>query len=267
VSTPKRSAPRIVDFHAHVWPDIVAAKAVATITEFPVRGDGTAAGLAADQEAAGVDLSVCLFFALRAENVESVNAFAGSLDRTRFIPFGTIHPELTPEENLASLQNADVRGIKVHPTFQQYSLDDPRVLNVLEAVAGTYPVVFHVGAGAGSDGSGATPRMIRDIARALPTLKVIAAHFGGYRVLEESLLELVGTSIYLDTSWPPSLAALDPTTVRSIIKRHGSDRILFASDWPTASPADEIAALRNLDLPEEDVAAILGGNAVELLQL
>jgi predicted TIM-barrel fold metal-dependent hydrolase len=267
VKTPIFSTPRIVDFHTHVWPDNVAGKAVATITEFPVRGGGTVADLVADQEAAGVDLSVCLFFALRAERVESVNEFAGSLDRSHFIPFGTIHPDLTPEENLASLKSSDVRGIKVHPTFQQYTLDDPRVLDVLEAVAGTYPVVFHVGAGAGGDGSGATPRMIRDIARALPTLKVIAAHFGGYRFTKESLVELVGTSVYLDTSWPPSLAALDPDTVRSIINRHGSNRILFGSDWPTASPADEIAALRNLDLPEEDVVAILGGNAVELLQL
>ena len=261
------TTPQIVDFHTHVWPNSVAAKAVATITEFPVRGDGTVTGLVADQKAAGVDLSVCLFFALRADTVDSVNSFAGSLDRSHFIPFGTIHPDLTPEENLASLQGAGVRGVKVHPTFQRYTLDDPRVYDMLEAVAGSYPVVFHVGAGAGADGSGATPRMIRDISRALPTLKVIAAHFGGYRVIQDSLQELVGTSVYLDTSWPPSLAALDPTTVTSIINRHGSDRILFASDWPTASPGDEIAALRNLNLPDEDTKAILGGNAVKLLHL
>jgi hypothetical protein len=245
----------------------VAARAVATITEFPVRGDGTVAGLVAQQDAAGVDLSVCLFFALKADRVDSVNRFAGSLDRNRFIPFGTIHPDLTPEENLASLQRADVRGIKVHPTFQQFSLDDSRLIDVLEAVAGKYPAVFHVGAGAGGDGSGASPRMIRDIALSLPKLTVIAAHLGGYRVIEESIQELIGTSVYLDTSWPPSLAALGPATVKSIIGRHGANRVLFASDWPTASPADEISALRNLGLPEGDLAAILGGNAVDLLQL
>ena len=40
----------IIDCHTHVWPDALAQKAVATITEFPVRGDGTVAGLLREQE-------------------------------------------------------------------------------------------------------------------------------------------------------------------------------------------------------------------------
>ncbi len=257
----------IVDVHCHVWPDAVASRALgASIPDMPLRGDGTVAGLTAAQEEAGVDLSVCLSIATRADLVERANKFAGSLDPTRFVGFGTVHLGLPPDENLAILRATGVRGVKLHPTFQRFALDDPAVLDVLEALAGEFPVITHVGAGGGGDGSGATPRMVRDIARSLPHLDLIACHFGGFKMLEESA-ELIGENVLLDTSWPPSLATLDPRRVRGIVQRHGVERVLFASDWPTASPRDEIAAIRALGLAEEDEALVLGGNAQRVLKL
>jgi hypothetical protein len=123
MSVPDR--PRIVDVHTHVWPDAVAPRALgASIPEMPLRGDGTTAGLVAAQHEAGIDLPVCLSVANTPHQVEGVNNFAGRLDRSRFIPFGTIHPGLSPEENLGFLRAAGVVGVKVHPIFQHYRLDD-----------------------------------------------------------------------------------------------------------------------------------------------
>lgn len=263
-----RSGPLVVDVHTHVWPDELAARALdASIPEMPLRGDGTIRDLARAQDEAGIDLSVCLSIANTPALVGKVNAFASGLDRNRFIPFGTIHPALSPEANLAHLRESGVAGVKLHPTFQKYRLDEPALLAVLEALSGEFPVIAHVGAGAGADGSHATPRMLRNIVTALPGLTMIACHFGGYQMLDEAVEALAGAPVLLDTSWPPSLATLDPARVRGVIETHGVDRILFASDWPTASPAEEVAAVRALGLSEEDLALVLGGNAVRALRL
>jgi uncharacterized protein len=258
----------IIDLHNHVWPDHVAARALgAAVPTMTLFGDGTVAGLARAQDEAGVDYSVCLAVASTPAQVERANAFSGGLDRSRFIPFGTVHPELSPEENLRHLRAAGVRGVKLHPTFQRYRLDDPALLDVLAALAGEFPVIAHVGAGGGGDGSGASPAMVRDIVRALPELTLIACHFGGYHMLDDAADTLVGEPVLFDTSWPPSLAVLDPARVRAIIQRHGAENVVFASDWPTASPAAEIAAVRGLGLSAADTDLILGGNAARLLGL
>jgi len=258
----------IIDLHNHVWPDHVAARALgAGVPGMRLFGDGTVAGLAAAQDEAGVNYSVCLAVASVPGQVERANAFVGGLDRDRFIPFGTIHPGLSPEENLRHLRAAGVRGVKLHPTFQHYRLDDPALLAVLDALAGEFPVIAHVGAGGGGDGSSASPAMVRAIVRAVPRLTLIACHFGGYQMLDDAEDTLVGQPVMFDTSWPPSLGGLDPARVRALIERHGPQNVLYASDWPTASPAAEIAAIRALGLCAADTALVLGGNAARLLGL
>lgn len=258
----------IVDVHCHVWPDHIAGKALGgNIPDMTYFGDGTVSGLSRVQEAAGIDYSVCLAVANVAHQVERANEFVGGVDRTRFVPFGTIHPGLSPEENLASLRRHDIRGVKVHAVFQGFRLDDSRLLDVMEALAGEYCVIIHVGEGGGSDGAACTPTMVRRILDLFPALEVIACHFGGYHRQSEADAQLLSSRAFLDTSWPPGIAELDPIQVRDRIRRHGTERVLFASDWPTASPSADIEALRRLGLSEAELAAVLGGNAQRLLGL
>jgi uncharacterized protein len=258
----------IVDLHNHIWPDHVASAALGgAIPDMSLFGDGTAAGLFAAQDDAGIDWSVCLAIANRPEHLERTNAWIGGIDRSRLVPFGTIHPRRSVADNLTSLRSAGVRGVKLHPVFQDYRLDDPDLLTVLEALAGEFPVVVHVGSGGGGDGTTATPAMVRDIVRNLPALTVVACHFGGYHHLPDAVSTLVGEPVYLDTSWPPSLATLDADVLQRLVRDHGSDRVVFASDWPTASPAAEVAAVRALGLPPADLDLVLGGNAARILDL
>lgn len=256
----------IIDFHNHVWPDEIAARALgASVPEMPLSGDGTVRGLRAAQLEAGIDYSVCLAIANQPERVAKTNAYIGGIDRGHLIPFGTVHPRLSVAENLSHLRSAGVKGVKLHPTFQRYRLDDPDLLEVLKGLAGEFPVVAHVGAGAGADGSEAAPAMIRAIIRAVPELTLIACHFGGYHKLEDAAEQLIGEGVYFDTSWPPSVAGLETGQVRDIIRRQGADRVVFASDWPTASPVAELAAIRNLGLDDAELQLILGGNAQRIL--
>jgi predicted TIM-barrel fold metal-dependent hydrolase len=260
----------IVDSHVHVWPDKIAHRALGTPSEGIKRfGDGTVGGALDSMRRSGVDRSVCLAVADTAERLEAANRFVGSLDPDHFVGFGTVHAGRSPEENVSSLRANGLRGVKVHPLFQGYPLDDPRLWDVLAALEGEFICLFHVGPETkGGENVLATPKMIADIARAFPRLTIIAAHLGGYHVHDEALEHVIGLpGVHLDTSWPPSIASVDPKVVRSAIERHGPERVVFATDWPMADPAAEIEAIRALGLSDEDTDAILGGTLARLLDL
>jgi predicted TIM-barrel fold metal-dependent hydrolase len=260
----------IIDSHTHVWPDALAGQALSAnrLPGLTARSDGTAGTLAGEMVTAGVDRSVALGVAGAPRHVDRVNAFMASLDSTRFIPFGTVHTGLSVEDNLASLRRHGIRGVKVHPLFQGFGLEDRRLWELFEAFGDDIAVITHVGAG-GSDAVNAlsTPAMLRRVIRAFPRLRLVACHFGGYHMLDEAEEALRDLPVVVETSWPPALATLDPARIRRLITRHGAERVVFGSDWPMTDPAAEIAAVRALDLGADAEAAILGGNLARLLRL
>ena len=231
-------------------------------------GDGTIAGLTAAMDDAGVDRSVVLGVANTADRIESTHRFVGSLDPATFIGFGSAHAAADPAELRDSLRATACRGVKVHPLYQAYTLDDPGLLAVLDALRGEFPAIVHVGAGKDdSINARCTPPMFVALAKQLPGMDLIACHYGGYLMLGRGRGHRRRHRRLLDTSWPPTLASLDPQRVRRLIERHGPDKVIFGSDWPMADPAAEIAAIRALGLSDDDTEAVLGGNLARLLSL
>lgn len=260
----------IIDCHMHVWPDHVAdAMQSQRPAGMPLRSNGKLSGLLATMDAAEIDLGLALGVAVKPSTVARTNEFIGTVPRDRLVPMGTVHPDLTVAENLKHLRDNGIVGVKLHPLFQSVSLGDPKVLELLAALAEEgMPVVTHVGAGADDEANDrGAPSLLRKLADALPALKLIACHFGGYHRLDEAEQHVVGSSVTLETSWPPAMAELDPERVVTLIRRHGADRVVFGSDWPMADPAAEIASIRNLGLTPAEETAILGGNLARILGL
>ncbi len=258
----------IVDAHCHVWPDHIAPKVLAQRPAgMDPRHDGTVAGLTRTMDDAGIDRAMTLAIANVAKNVDRTNEFIGTVDRSRFIPFGTVHPDLPIERNLASLRDNGIGGVKLHPLFQGLSLGDPRVLELLQALAGAGVVVItHAGAGGDADANErGAPKHLRTIIDTVPDLTLIACHYGGYHRIDEAEELVVGRPVVLETSWPPRLADFDPQRLRDIIARHSADRVVYGSDWPMTDPAAEIAAIRALGLDPADEAGILGDNLARIL--
>jgi uncharacterized protein len=259
----------VIDGHVHVWPDKVAGAALAgAADDFERYGDGTVRSAIETMDRAGVDRCISLGVAPAASYVGAVDDFAGSLDRDRFVGFGSIHAELTPDENLAGLRRNGLKGAKIHPLYQGYALDDPGLRETLDAMQGEFAVIVHVGEGDSPESnSRCTPAMMRQLIEDFPRLDVIACHLGGYRLLEEAEAMIIGLPVYVDTSWPPGVGELGAARLRSVIERHGPERVVFASDWPMADPAREIATIEGLGLSAADTEAILGGNLERLLRL
>ena len=216
--------------------------------------------------AGGVDQAVVLGIADEARHVDGVNRFVARCKAEGFFGFGTVHPDVSVEQNMASLRANEVRGVKLHTLFQGFALNDPRMYELYEAFGSEIVVIAHVGSGGDrAANQRGTPAMIRDIVKTFPALRLVCCHFGGYHQLDDAEALLLGLDIYLETSWPPSLAEIAPSRVREIISKHGSDRIVFGSDWPMADPAAEIAAVKALGLRDDAVEDILGRNFLRLL--
>jgi len=257
----------IIDAHCHVWPDRIAERALAgRVPGMEAMGDGTVAGVRASLQRCGVDKTVVMGIADQARHVDRTNEFIGSIRDATMIPFGTVHPDLSVEENLASLRAHGIAGVKLHPLFQGFRINDPRIYALLEAFGADVPVIMHVGAGGTPEANlRSNPTMLAQIVRTFPALRLVACHFGGFRQLNQTEAEVVGLDVFLETSWPPTLAGLDPGRVVDIIRRHGPGRVIFGSDWPMADPAAEIAVIRGLGFDDDETAAMLGGNLARLL--
>jgi predicted TIM-barrel fold metal-dependent hydrolase len=55
--------------------------------------------------------------------------------------------------------------------------------------------------------------------------------------------------------------------IKDFIRRFGTDRLLFGSDYPFGSPAAELDKILSLNLPEAQTRAILGDNFRRLCRL
>ena len=259
----------IIDFHTHCFADDIAARAVASIAQaadIPARSDGTVSGIRASMKKAGIDKSVLLSIATKPQQTSKINQWAISIQDSDLIPFGTIHPEFDDWKNeLIRLQQAGIKGIKFHPDYQQFYVDDPKMYPVYEVAAQLgLVIIFHAGVDLGLPAPYHCPPLrMRHVVRAFPEAKLVAAHMGGYQYWDDVERFLVGEALYLDTSF--SIHEMSREQFLRILSGHGADRLLFASDSPWGSQSEEVEKLQAMALPESVRQAILGGNAAKLL--
>lgn len=259
----------IIDAHAHIYPAKIAVKASEAIGDFyraPMAYDGTAERLIAVGDAAGVDRFLVHSVATVPRQVRSINDYilgevAARPDR--FIGFATMHPDMEDAEGeFRRVMDAGLRGIKLHPDFQQFAINDPRMDVIYGLAEGVCPILFHTGDAryAWSD-----PDLVRPVLQKFPRLQVICAHFGGYSQWDKVRRAYDGLGVYVDTS--SSFFALSPEKIRDLVAFFGTDRMLFGSDYPMWNAADEIQNVRSLGLPPNEEEAVFSGNLLRLLRL
>ena len=89
---------RIVDIHAHAFPDAIALKAAESIGEFyhmPVRHNGTVSQLLDLYKAAGISRGCIHSVAITPHSVDSINRFIAGAVREHpgiLTGYGAVHP-------------------------------------------------------------------------------------------------------------------------------------------------------------------------------
>ncbi len=265
---------RVIDFHTHCFPEKIAAKALMSLSgcsggAIPFH-DGTAEGLLRQVQAGGADGAVVLNIATNARQQESVNNFAIETNRRspELIAFGSIHPE-SPDalDELVRIHEAGLLGVKLHPDYQHFFVDEERMLPVYEKIASLGLItVFHAGVDIGyPEPTHCTPERLAHILPAFGGAPVVAAHMGGYLCWKDVLRHLAGKPLYFDTAF--SYSRMPPDWAREIICAHGAENILLGSDMPWSDTGNEIRFVKSLGLTDAETQAILGGNARRLLGL
>ena len=281
----------IVDFHTHTFPERIAAPTIqklAHMSHIKPFSDGSNSGLAASMAAAGVDYSVVLPVATNTRQVCHVNDSAAQVNdnyrKTGIISFGCMHPDFPDwKEELARIANMGLKGIKLHPVYQDVDLDDPRYLRILDRCGELGLIVLtHAGLDIGIPGKvNCSPDMTLRALKQVGPVRMILAHMGGWRNWDQVEELLVDTDAYLDTSFtlgrmtplgdgfygPSELNMMEEEQFLRMVREFGADRLVFGTDSPWGGQAEDVARFRALPLSDEEKAAVLGGNAQKLLGL
>lgn len=265
----------IIDFHTHAFPDFLAEKAIPVLEQkggSAARGSGKVSDLLSKMSIDGVDIAVVHSIATKPKQEHSVNEFAKSmLQNKHLVPFGSVFPgSETFKEELKSLKEAGVKGVKLHPEYQQFYLDSPEALSVFDECQKLGLIVsFHAGEDIGYPPPiHAEPSRINNVVRMFPSLTFLAAHFGGYGIWEDVAQSLEAhDNLYLDTSMTATVAKLDTKTALRIISQHGVEHILLGSDMPWERESVSIEKVKSYGLSYDDTELILGKNAARLLKL
>lgn len=261
----------IIDFHVHCFPDEIAERAVTTLSEaanLPLKSNGTVAGIKASMKKAGVNKSVLLSIATKPQQTHKITQWAASVQDENIIAFGSIHPEYEDwRDELSKLCEVGIKGIKFHPEYQDFYVDDPKMFPIYERAAELgLIIIFHAGGDLGFQAPyHCPPERMKRVVRAFPGAKIVAAHMGGYEYWDEVENCLAGEQLYFDTSF--SLHEMGREQFFRIASKHGYDKLLFASDSPWGDQSEEVERMLGLMLPKDLSEAVLGGNAARLLGL
>ena len=260
----------LIDFHTHAFPDRIAAGAVKKVAfgagDLTPSTDGTVAGLTAALAALNA-MGVLLPVATKPSQQRSINDWAILQKSDRVIPFGSVYP-LAPDapDELERLHDLGLRGVKLHPEFQGFNVDDPKVRPLYHLIGRLKMiVVFHAGLDmAYMPPCRCAPKMLQRAMEDLDGAEVVAAHWGGYMMGQDVLTDLKpAPNLYLDTAYSYSRVLIPQ--IRALIDAHGPEHILFGSDTPWSNVRDEARLIRSLLLPADWQEAILFGNARRLL--
>lgn len=261
----------IIDSHCHIYPEKIAAKAVAGTDHFYdtiAKCDGTAGSLLRINSEIGIDHTLVQSVATTPKQVQSINNFIAqtvAASDGRFTGLGTLHPD--SEDQRADVLHAielGLKGIKLHPDIQQFKIDDYRCLKIYELCEEFgLPILMHTG---DKRYDYSNTNRLKPILETYTNLTIIGAHLGGWSLWEEASFELAGIpNLYVDCSSTMPWVPLDKTA--EIIRRYGADRVLFGTDFPMWHPAEELDNFFKLDLTDDERRLILSENVKKIYNL
>ena len=259
----------IINAHAHIYPEKIAQKATDTIGVFydikmgmPA---GTAERLIEDGRRAGIDRYVVYSVATTAHQVRSINEFLKREIEAHpeFIGFIALHQDLSEDEVIRevdwAIQNG-FKGIKLHPDFQKFNIDDENAEKFYRAASGKLPILFHIG---DDRYEYSKPERLVKMAKKYPETIFIAAHFGGYRCWNDAKLYKGLDNVYFDTC--SSLPFISAERAKEIIDMLGADRFFFATDFPMWDSLTELERFNKIPLTEVERELIFSANIKRIL--
>lgn len=274
-----------IDMHTHIFPDALARRAIENLERIADEGsgregslkactDGTYNGLIDSMKRCGIDASLILPVMTKPSQFDTVNRYAAEINgKNGIYSFGGMHPDCeNVEEKLDFIKSLGLKGIKLHPDYQRCAVDDERYLKIVRHCLklGLY-VTFHAGYDIGyPEPMYCRPDVFRSAYMSLlqefeeeKHPHIILAHLGGVTTAEKTMKYLCGLPIYLDLAF--TFGVMREEDIAEIIRLHGAQKILFASDSPWSDQGRSRVGLEALPISAEEKELISHKNAEKIL--
>lgn len=257
-----------IDAHCHIYPEKIAAKAVAGTDNFYGEhsvGEGTVEDLIAMGAAAGVDHFIVQSVATTPHQVASINNFIAAkvAENPKWLTgLGTLHPDGEDiKGDVEHILALGLRGVKLHPDIQAFKIDDYRCLKIYELCEEKgLPVLMHTG---DNRYDYSNPNRLLPVLDIYKNLTVIGAHLGGWSIWNDACKEYKDyPNFYVDCS--SSFNYLNKEEAKQIIRTYGAEKVLFGTDYPMWAAKSELEYFFDLGLDEWEIKSILNINAKKL---
>ena len=255
---------KIIDTHAHIFPKKIESKAVKSIGDFygiPINTGGLINDLKISGDKIGVKNYIVHSTATTPTQVKAINIFISEAvkENSRFFGLITLHPDLSVKEidcEIEFAKSMGLKGIKLHPDFQKFYIDDKKLYNIYSAAEGILPILFHTG---DKRYEFSKPERLANIAKVFKKLKCIGAHFGGYSEWDNLNCYEGLKNVYFDTC--SALPFLKPEKAVALIENFGVEKFMFGSDFPMWQHEKELELFLKLQLTDIQNKKILYKNA------
>ncbi len=260
---------RIIDFHTHAFPEHIAEKAMQKLQEGCIVKaclNGTLVNLLHSMDKSGIEKAVLCNIATKPEQFGSILKWSQKIRSDRIIPLLSVHPsDPKIKEHIKITKEEGFVGIKMHPFYQEFAIDEDRLFYIYDAlIENNLIVVMHCGYDISfPEWDIASPKRIINVIDKFPELKFITTHLGAWKQWDDVEKLMIGKNIYMEISF--SFGWLPNEKIKDLILRHPSDYILFGTDSPWAEQNKEIENLKNLSLPNSLTEKIFYLNAEKIL--
>lgn len=259
----------VVDAHAHIFPDKIAERATDGISHFydlPMSHQGSVHELFESGDKAGIDGYLVCSTATHPSQAEAINNYIQAVcaEYPQCIGFAALHPySETLVTEFEKILKLPFKGIKLHPDFQEFNIDDKKVYPMYEMIESSgLPVLMHMG---DATRTFSVPYRLAKVLDDFPKLRVIAAHLGGYQRWEEAAQVLKSSDrLRLDTS--SCLDFMPPDKAVKFIRKHGVENCFFGVDFPMWDHSEELERFFRLGLTDNENKAILSKNFIEWIR-
>ncbi|MFC5650541.1 amidohydrolase family protein [Paenibacillus solisilvae] len=176
----------------------------------------------------------------------------------RFTGYASINPWYGKSglEILIRALEQGLRGIKLHPFLQGFTLFDSIVQPVLE-IAKQYSAVVYIQTWSSIN---ALPLQVAEIARQYPEVNFILGRMGKTDFAIDAVPALSQAfNLYAETTYN------QPDYLKNLVQRFGAERVLFSSDSPLTFMEMEIAKFHDIDISDSEKELIAHGNLERLI--
>lgn len=260
------------DAHVHYFPDFLAERAVGKLKEtcqLETYSDGTYKNTLENMKTWDYIGALALHIATNPHQQDAVNKFAAETNTGKMLCFGSVHPD-SPNaiSDLEKIKAAGLYGIKLHPDYQEFYVDNKKMFDIYAKIAELgLPVAFHTGQDPYSPNDiHCTPKALALVADYFPNLKIIAAHMGGSYMPKDSAKYLTNKkNVWFDTAVMQEF--LTPDTFYELTKLIGTEKVFFATDCPWSSMPLIREVIEASGLTDSEKEQIYYKNALDFFKL